>query len=79
MMVIIKFKIFITALVHDLAESVVGDITPYCGISKEDKKLREQNAMEDIAKLLDDKGDYLLNLFNVSLIVSIIFIIHISI
>lgn len=29
------------AIVHDLAESVVGDITPFCGISKEDKYARE--------------------------------------
>jgi putative hydrolase of HD superfamily len=25
------------ALVHDLAESIVGDITPWCGIDKEEK------------------------------------------
>lgn len=28
-------------LVHDLAEAVVGDITPYDGVSKEDKKKME--------------------------------------
>ena len=29
------------ALVHDLAESIVGDITPECGVSKEEKHHRE--------------------------------------
>lgn len=29
------------ALVHDLAESIVGDITPLCGVSKEEKIQRE--------------------------------------
>ena len=29
------------ALVHDLAESMVGDITPHDGVSKEDKYQRE--------------------------------------
>ncbi len=29
------------ALVHDLAECLVGDITPYCGVSKEEKHRRE--------------------------------------
>ena len=26
------------ALVHDLAESIIGDITPYCKVSKQQKK-----------------------------------------
>lgn len=30
------------ALVHDLGESVVGDITPHCGVSKEEKHKREK-------------------------------------
>ena len=29
------------ALVHDLAESMVGDITPHDGVTKEDKYHRE--------------------------------------
>ena len=29
------------ALVHDLAESLVGDITPHDGVSKEEKYRRE--------------------------------------
>ena len=30
------------ALVHDLAESIVGDLTPSCGVSKEEKRKREE-------------------------------------
>ncbi|KAG0092991.1 HD domain-containing protein 2 [Podila epicladia] len=33
------------AIVHDLAESLVGDITPYDGVSVDDKQTRERNAM----------------------------------
>ncbi len=29
-------------LVHDVAESRVGDITPYDGVSKEDKRILEE-------------------------------------
>lgn len=31
------FRCLQLALVHDLAESIVGDITPRCGISREQK------------------------------------------
>ena len=30
------------ALVHDLAESVVGDLTPSCGVTREEKHAREK-------------------------------------
>jgi len=30
------------ALVHDIAECIVGDITPHDGVSKTDKHFREQ-------------------------------------
>uniref|UniRef100_A0A7S0ZH39 5'-deoxynucleotidase n=1 Tax=Timspurckia oligopyrenoides TaxID=708627 RepID=A0A7S0ZH39_9RHOD len=36
------------ALVHDLAEAVVGDITPNCGVSKEEKYRREEETMRNI-------------------------------
>ena len=29
-------------MVHDLAESVVGDITPYDGVTKEEKRVLEE-------------------------------------
>jgi len=42
------------ALIHDLAESLVGDITPtaYSGITKTEKSRREAAAMEQIVALL---------------------------
>ncbi|XP_066933637.1 5'-deoxynucleotidase HDDC2-like [Clytia hemisphaerica] len=38
------------ALVHDLAECIVGDITPYCGVAPEEKDRREREAMHKITK-----------------------------
>ncbi|KAL1221557.1 hypothetical protein V5N11_004133 [Cardamine amara subsp. amara] len=40
------------AIVHDIAEAIVGDITPSCGISKEEKNRRESEALEHMCKLL---------------------------
>lgn len=54
------------ALVHDLAESLVGDITPFCGVSKEEKKIMELKAMEDICKLIEPRGKRMMELFEVS-------------
>ncbi|XP_073823714.1 uncharacterized protein [Musca autumnalis] len=51
------------ALVHDLAESLVGDITPFCGISKEEKKAMELKAMADICKLIEPRGKRMMELF----------------
>lgn len=42
------------ALVHDLAESLVGDITPYDGVSAEEKDRREREAMRTLSALLGD-------------------------
>ena len=55
------------ALVHDLAESIVGDITPYCGVSKEEKQRREMDAMQEITKLIAPRGERLMELFEVKL------------
>lgn len=40
------------ALIHDLAEASVGDITPHCGVSDEDKHKMELNTMERIKEML---------------------------
>ena len=40
------------ALVHDLAEATVGDITPHCGVSDEEKHKLEKEAMENLCRLL---------------------------
>ena len=38
-------------LVHDLAESLVGDITPFDGVSRAEKRTRESSAMGYMAAL----------------------------
>eukprot|EP01114_Cavostelium_apophysatum_P003742 TRINITY_DN13871_c1_g1_i1.p1 TRINITY_DN13871_c1_g1~~TRINITY_DN13871_c1_g1_i1.p1 ORF type:complete len:197 (-),score=26.40 TRINITY_DN13871_c1_g1_i1:98-688(-) len=40
------------ALVHDMAEALVGDITPYQGVSKEEKHKLENEAMAKIKSTL---------------------------
>jgi putative hydrolase of HD superfamily len=40
------------ALVHDLAEATVGDITPYCGVSNDEKHQLESDAMTKLCGLL---------------------------
>ncbi|KAK4534985.1 hypothetical protein CDCA_CDCA03G1010 [Cyanidium caldarium] len=40
------------ALVHDLAECIVGDITPNCGVAKDEKRRMEEAAMRRIGELL---------------------------
>ena len=42
------------ALVHDLAEAIVGDITPYDNVSAEEKHGREEAAMRELAVLAGD-------------------------
>ena len=37
-----KDRLVKVCLVHDLAEAVVGDITPHQGVSKEEKRLLEE-------------------------------------
>ena len=40
------------AMVHDVAEAIVGDLTPHCGVSEEDKHAREKAAMKKIRDML---------------------------
>uniref|UniRef100_A0A1I7VGM5 5'-deoxynucleotidase HDDC2 n=1 Tax=Loa loa TaxID=7209 RepID=A0A1I7VGM5_LOALO len=39
-------------LVHDLAEAIVGDITPHCGISAGEKHQLEDEAMKKIMEMV---------------------------
>lgn len=57
---------YFAALVHDLAESIVGDITPYCGVSKEEKQRREMEAMHEIVGTVAPLGERIMELFEVS-------------
>jgi putative hydrolase of HD superfamily len=43
-----KDKLMKVCMVHDLAESIVGDITPHDGVSKEDKRKLEETALRKI-------------------------------
>lgn len=58
-------RIMQMTLIHDLAECIVGDITPFCGIPPDVKHQMEDKAMEDICKLLGDKGPEILQIFRV--------------
>ncbi|KAL7523964.1 hypothetical protein ACHAXR_001412 [Thalassiosira sp. AJA248-18] len=53
------------ALIHDLAEAKVGDITPHCGVSEEDKHALELSTMEQIREMLGPMmgGDEMLALW----------------
>jgi putative hydrolases of HD superfamily len=44
------------ALVHDLAEASVGDITPFCGVSDLDKHAQELAAMKELTSKLSTLG-----------------------
>lgn len=59
-----RVKCMKLALIHDLAEAIVGDITPYCGIDKEEKRRREHKAIIEISSLVPKlSGDEILTLF----------------
>ncbi|KAH6818543.1 Metal-dependent phosphohydrolase [Perilla frutescens var. frutescens] len=40
------------AIVHDIAEAIVGDITPADGVPKEEKSRREQEALQKMCEVL---------------------------
>ncbi|XP_039115551.1 5'-deoxynucleotidase HDDC2-like isoform X2 [Dioscorea cayenensis subsp. rotundata] len=40
------------AIVHDIAEAIVGDITPFDGVSKLEKSRMEKEALDHMCKLL---------------------------
>ncbi|CAL4071312.1 unnamed protein product, partial [Meganyctiphanes norvegica] len=59
-----EHRVMKISLVHDMAESVVGDITPHCGVSNQDKHTREVNTMQHFNSLLGEKvGGEMMELF----------------
>ncbi|XP_022116670.1 5'-deoxynucleotidase HDDC2 [Pieris rapae] len=58
-----RFKCLQIALVHDLAECIVGDLTPHCGVPPDEKHRRETEAMKKIAELTGIAGDRMYNLY----------------
>ena len=60
-----KVRCMKLALVHDLAESVVGDLTEFDGVPKDEKHRRESEAMLYLTSLLPaDVGREIFSLFN---------------
>lgn len=51
-----------------MAEAIVGDLTPYCGVSKAEKMQRELAAMGEITKPMGAAGDRLMTLFLVRML-----------
>lgn len=47
-----KEKCLKLALIHDLQEALVGDITPFDGVSEEEKAQREKAAVKEISQKL---------------------------
>lgn len=58
-----RSKCVMMALVHDLAEAIVGDITPDCGVSPEEKRRRETEAIGVITTPLGERGKYMRDLW----------------
>jgi putative hydrolases of HD superfamily len=60
-----RSKAMMMCLVHDLAEAIVGDITPECGISSNEKHAKEEQAMREITGLLkgSPSGELIFNLY----------------
>ncbi|KAF2368742.1 HD domain [Trinorchestia longiramus] len=57
-------KVLRMCLVHDLAECQVGDITPQCGVSEQEKHSREMASMQFLTGLISPAvGIDMLNLF----------------
>jgi putative hydrolase of HD superfamily len=48
-------KALTMALIHDLAESIVGDITPYDGVPRKDKIAKEEKALKALLSSLPKK------------------------
>eukprot|EP01130_Rhizamoeba_saxonica_P018335 TRINITY_DN9129_c0_g1_i1.p1 TRINITY_DN9129_c0_g1~~TRINITY_DN9129_c0_g1_i1.p1 ORF type:complete len:186 (+),score=39.38 TRINITY_DN9129_c0_g1_i1:77-634(+) len=52
------------SIVHDMAESIAGDITPHCNVTKQEKYALEYNAMNEIKSTLNSAiGEELFDLW----------------
>ncbi len=51
-------KLIKMGLIHDMAESITGDITPVCGISPEEKHLMEKEALLELFGNLPDGSKF---------------------
>lgn len=55
------------SLVHDLAECIVGDLTPFCGVDPKEKHRREEAAMKKLTQIIGESGLEIYDLFKVRL------------
>jgi putative hydrolases of HD superfamily len=54
------------SLIHDMGESIIGDITPYCGVPRDVKLQKEREAIEKLSQLAGAGGDKIRALYHVS-------------
>ena len=52
------FKCIKMALIHELGEIYAGDFTPFDNISKEEKHIKEKEAILEVLKNLDEDNDF---------------------
>ncbi|MFC1503936.1 HD domain-containing protein [Spirochaetota bacterium] len=48
-------KVLKMCILHDIPECVLGDITPYDGMTREEKEKREKTVLADLLKNINDK------------------------
>ena len=53
------FKCLKMGIIHELGEVYAGDYTPYDDITKEEKHIREKEAILEVLNSLDEDNDYL--------------------
>lgn len=58
-----RFKCLQLAMVHDLAECIVGDITPHDNIPEDKKHAMEDEAMKEITSTIGEVGTLIYNLY----------------
>ncbi len=53
------FKCIKMAIIHELGEVYAGDFTPYDNITKEEKHIKEREAILEVLRTLDQDNDFL--------------------
>lgn len=53
------FKCIKIAIIHELGEVYAGDITPYDNVTKEEKHIKEKEAILEVLSNLDEDNDFL--------------------
>lgn len=54
------------SLIHDMGESIIGDITPYCGVPRDVKQRIEREAIKKLSQLAGAAGEKISALYHVS-------------